>query len=194
MLLKPVRTINPSVLPLSVDELKGQTRVDWADDDALIERLISAAVSHLDGYSGILGRAIINQTWKIEADDFCETMRLPVGDASSVTSIKYYDTDNAQQTASNSLYGLFTDSLGPFIELKTGQSWPSVYDRRDAVEIIWVSGYGAASTAVPEAIRHGIALLASHWYENRAAVAEGGWNELPFAVKALLGPFRQVGV
>ncbi len=194
MSLKPVRTIAPTVLPLSVAELKAQTRVDWADDDTIIERYIGAAVSYLDGYSGVLGRAIINQTWKIEDRYLCTRMRLPLGDASAITSIKYYDADNSQQTASSSLYSLHTDSLGPFVELKSGQSWPAVYDRPDAVEILWVAGFGAAATAVPPAIVQAIALLAAHWYENRSAVGEGGWNELPFTVRALCAPFRQVGV
>lgn len=194
MFLKPIRTVAPASLPLSIDELKAQTRVDWADDDTIIERMIGAAVSHLDGYSGVLGRAIINQTWKIEGQHFCSRLRLPVGDASTIVSIKYYDALNAQQTASGSLYSLHTDSLGPFVELKSGQSWPDVYDRIDAIEITWVCGFGSTSASVPEAIRLAIALLAAHWYENRSAVGEGGWNELPFAVRALCAPFRQVGV
>jgi uncharacterized phiE125 gp8 family phage protein len=156
--------------------------------------MIGAAVSHLDGYSGILGRAIINQTWKIEAADFCEKMHLPLGDLVNITSIKHYDADNAQQTVATSVYAAFTDSLGPFIELKSGQTWPAVYDRADAVEIIWIAGFGATSASVPEAIRHAIALLTAHFYEHREAVGEGGFDELPFAVRALISPWRQVGL
>lgn len=189
--LTAVRTINPTVKPISVDELKHQTRISFNDDDDTISRYIDAATDHLER---ILGRAIINQTWKVEADQFCSTIRLPRGAVSSVVSVKYYDGGNVQQTASASLYGLFTDSLGPFIELKPSQSWPATYSRRDAVEITWVCGYGATADAVPQGLRQTIALLASEMYEHRQSTAQGGWDELPYGVRAMCSPYRVMHV
>lgn len=192
-MLKPVRTVAPSVEVVTVAELKAQTRVDFSSDDAVLQAILNSAISHIDGYSGVIGRALVSQTWAVSADDFCDVMRLPLGDVIAVTSVQYYDTNGDAQTASASLYGVYTDALGPFIELKANQSWPSVDDRRDAVTITWTCGYGAAASNVPAAIRHAIMLLAAHWYENREASTEGGFEELPLGVKSLLLPFRQVG-
>lgn len=192
-MLKPVRTVAPSVEVVTVAELKEQTRVDFSADDAVLQAILNSAISHVDGYSGVVGRALVSQTWAVSADDFCDVMRLPLGDVIAVTSVQYYDTNGASQTASASLYGVYTDALGPFIELKANQSWPSVDGRRDAVTITWTCGYGAAASNVPAAIRHAIMLLAAHWYENREASTEGSFEELPLGVKSLLLPFRQVG-
>lgn len=192
-MLRPVRTVAPSVAPVSAADLKAQTRVDYADDDAYLTSLISAAVSHLDGYSGILGRALVSQTWVQDFEAFTDVMRLPIGDLISVTSVQYYDASNAQQTASGSLYKAFTDERGPYVKLLSGQSWPSTYSRDDAVRITWTAGFGTAATDVPDAIRHAIKLLAADWYQNREAVGQGGFEELPNSVRALISPFRMVG-
>ena len=192
-MLKPILTTAPGELPVSAAEMRAQSRIGHADDDALVSRLIEAATSHLDGFGGILGRALVTQSWAVKLHDFADVMRLPVGDLIGVTSVKYFDTLGVEQTASSSLYGAYTDAQGPFIELKHNQVWPSVSDRRDAISIEWTCGYGAAA-AVPQSIRHGIMMLAAHWYENREATGVGGFEELPLTVKSLISPYRQVGI
>lgn len=190
-MLKPVRTVAPSAPLISLNDAKLHLRVDHSDDDTLIGNLVSAASSHLDGYSGVLGRALITQTWKIEADGFSDPFRLPVGNFLGVTSVKYYDANNAQQTLATSVYAALTDHLGPFICLKPSQVWPAIYTRRDAVEVIWTAGYGPTANDVPAGIRHAALLLIGHWYANREAVVTGdSVAELPLAVKALIEPFR----
>jgi uncharacterized phiE125 gp8 family phage protein len=186
-MLRPVQTAAPSVKPVSLADMKAQTRVDFADDDTLLQSMIDAAVSYLDGHGGILGRALVQQTWRQDFSAFNDVLRLPLGNLIAVSSVQYYDTTNA------SLYGSFTDEAGPYIGLLTGQSWPSTYSRDDAVQVTWTAGYGANASDVPAAIRHAIILLASHWYQNREAVNEGSFSELPLAVQSLLAPHRQIG-
>jgi len=192
-MLRPVQTAAPSVKPVSLADMKAQTRVDFADDDTLLQSMIDAAVSYLDGHAGILGRALVQQTWRQDFAAFDDVLRLPLGNLIAVSSVQYYDTANALQTASASLYGSFTDEAGPYVGLLTGQSWPSTYSRDDAVQVTWTAGYGANASDVPAAIRHAIILLASHWYQNREAVNEGSFSELPLAVQSLLAPHRQIG-
>jgi len=198
MNLAPVRTVAPSVPLVTLSELKQQCRVDHDDEDLLLDGLIKAATAHLDGYSGILGRALLEQTWQLDLCDFPSCLlRLPVGNLISVESITYYDTSNVQQTLSGSTYSALSDRLGPFVALKNGFTWPSVYSRLDAVSVIWKAGYGATAATVPDAIKQGALLLAAHWYSNREAVNVGAGLtaiELPLAVASLTAPYRRVSI
>lgn len=55
--------------------------------------------------------------------------------------------------------------------------------------ITFTAGYGAP-TDVPAAIRQAMLLLVTQWYEHRQVTGTG--TALPFAVDALLAPFRRV--
>lgn len=189
-MLKPVRTVAPAVTPVSVAEARDHCRVDTNDEDVLISALVDAAVSHLDGHSGVLGRAMVTQTWRQDYPRFVNRMRLPLGDLITVSSVTYYDADNAVQTLSTDIYTAFSDSVGPYLDLKPDQSWPSTYTREDAVRVTWTAGYGPAATDVPAAIRQAMLLMIGHWFENREASVVGvSVTDLPMAVNALLAPY-----
>jgi uncharacterized phiE125 gp8 family phage protein len=186
----PVRTVAPTSEPISLVEAKAHLRIDSTDEDDLIGALISAATAHLDGYSGILGRALITQTWRQDFPALEEPLRLPLRPVASVSSVTYYDADNASQTLANTVYGLFSDALGAYVALKPGQTFPTAYDRRDAVSVTFICGESAA----PAPIKQAALLLIGHWYVNREAVVISGAVELPMAVAALLRPYSTVGV
>lgn len=187
-MLRPVLVTPPAVPILSLAEAKAHLRVDHSDEDALITALVSAAASHLDGYSGVLGRALVQQTWRHDRDGFEDEMRLPVGDVISVASVTYYDAANALQTLPASIYEARADEAGPFIALKADQAWPTTYAREDAVRVTWTAGFGTDATFIPEAIKAAAKLLIGGWYDSRST------GEIPAAVGALLAPFRRVSV
>lgn len=190
--LSPILVTPPGVKPISLAEAKAHCHVDHADEDPLIDKLIDASTAHLDGWRGILGRCIVNQTWKLNLEGFCDDeILLPLGDHVSITSVKYRDSANTQQTLSTAYYSGFQSERGPVVVLNTGYSWPTTYDREDAVEITWVAGFGATAASVPAAIRHAQLMLIAHWYDNRSAVAIGDpAMPMPLAVEALLAPYR----
>ncbi|MDI6834513.1 MAG: head-tail connector protein [Rhizobiaceae bacterium] len=195
-MLRPVRITPPAVSPVSIDEARAHCRVDSDDDDAVISALIDAAVSHLDGWSGVLGRCLIHQDWRISFGDWpaCRFMRLPLPDVSAAM-VKYFDSDNVEQTVSASLFTSIEDERGTVVRFGDNLTFPSVYDdRSDGVRVEFTAGYGAAATDVPPAIRTAILLMVAHWYNNREASAEGPQSEIPFGVSALIAPFRRVGV
>lgn len=161
------------------------------DEDGLIQGLLDAAVQHVDGFAGVLGRALMQQTWTQDFDCFGD-LCLPLAPVISVV-VTYYDLSNSQQTLASSVYSLLTSAAGPVISLNYGQVWPSVRSRQDAVRVTFVSGYPDADS-VPAPIKAAIALLTAHWYANREAVGVGNSTVLPLAVDALLAPFRRVGV
>lgn len=196
--LKPVQTVAPAAALITREEAKRHCRIELLepDDDAVVDGLILTAMAMLDGYSGILGRALINQTWRLNLRCWpgCR-IRLPFSPVSAVTSIKYYDTANVQQTLASSNWALIEDALSPAAEWAATASLPSLYDRPDAIEVLFVAGYGAAASDVPAAIKHAALMLIGHLFENRETTIVGtNAQELPFAVAALIAPFRRVSI
>jgi uncharacterized phiE125 gp8 family phage protein len=188
--LAPVRVTAPAEPLLSLADARAHLRVTSNDEDALITSLCAAAEAHLDGYSGVLGRALVTQTWK---RSFCRFeypgMRLPLGVAQTVESITYYDLNDTIQTVDPATYYLVEDAQGPLVNVKATASWPASYYRDDAVTVEWTCGYGA-TTAVPQAIKQAALLLISGWFDNRSSVIDNNKAiEMPLAVRALLRPF-----
>ena len=183
-MLAPIITA-PTELPITLAQVKEQAFADFCDDDMLLNSYICAAVGHLDGWSGIMGRAIMPQDVIQQFGCFEESLYLPYGPALSITSVTYYDTDNVQQTATG--YALLHDSKGSFI---CHDDWPDTYDRKDAVTVNYRAGYADAAS-VPKSILHAISMLAATWYCNREGTAPSG-NPIPFGVHDLLAPHRRV--
>lgn len=191
----PIRTVDPADTPVSLTEAKAHLRVDFDDDDDLITALIGVAVDHVDGWSGILGRALMTQTWRQDFNCFRPSLRLPLAPAASITSITYLDPNGDQQTVDPANYALWADGAGPLVYFVTGFAYPAISIEGKAVSVTYVAGYGDAD-AVPAPIKAAILLLVGQWYENREAaiIAPGTMQTLPFAVDALLAPYRRVGV
>src|SRR5690606_21137480 len=55
--------------------------------DALIEGLVRAATEHFDGWSGILGRCLVEQEWRQDYDAFAPCLPLPLGPVISISSV-----------------------------------------------------------------------------------------------------------
>lgn len=194
MTLVPVRTIAPVMLPVSLEEAKAHVGAgEFSDDNIKIEGYLNAAIEYLDG-RGVLGQALISQTWRNDFGGFDCRLRLSPGPVSSVTTVTYYDGSNVQQTLSTSVYRLLTDELGPYIVTKPGQVWPSAYCREDAVSVTFVAGFGTLPSSVPAPVRAAILLLTAHLYENREPVNIGNiTTDLPFSLAALISNYRRVG-
>ncbi|MBL4757488.1 MAG: phage head-tail connector protein [Rhizobiales bacterium] len=192
-MLAPRLDTAPGSQPVSLIEAKAHMNVDFGDDDALITAMIESATALFDGWNGILNRALITQTWEQKFPCFNDAIRLAIDPVQSVTTIKYYDGSNVEQTLSGAVYALFADEVGGFITLNVDQSWPGIYSRIDAVTVTYNAGYGAAS-AVPAPIRQAILMLVGHYYENRETASGMSFEELPFSVAALIKPFRRITV
>lgn len=187
-MLRPILVTAPATLPVTLDDMKAHGVIDFADDDALVQGILDAAVARLDGYSGILGRCLVSQGWQQDYACWRGRMRLPFPDCSALT-ITYYDSDGSQQTVSSSLYEVLEGSQGTFVSFKSGFTEPTLDDDRDyPVSIAFTAGYGAADD-VPAAIRRAIMMLADHILNNR----DGG-GEVPPGVRALTENYRRVGL
>ena len=194
---------------VATSEQKSFMRVDFSDDDTLIAELIKSAQNLVEAY---MNRAITTQTLSLFLDrlPFYSDLKLQEGiftapdleynsnfivlpkpPVASVTHVKYYDNDNNASTFASSNYYVDTISNQARVVLKTGSSWPTVSETRNAnaYEIKYVAGYGGASD-VPEPIVQAIKLLTTHLYENREAVTSLSVNAIPYTIGALLQPYK----
>ena len=190
---RAVVTTPPTVEPLDLAEAKAHLRVDGGDEDDLIAALIVAARQHAEAF---IGRRLITQTitWKLDGFDDCALGRVACAfPLQSVTSIKYFDTSNVEQTLSTSVYQVDTggDDTPGRIALKDGQDWPDTACVLNAVTVLLVAGFGSAGSAVPAAIRQAMKLMIGHWFRNREQVVTGTITaEMPMGAEALLYPFK----
>ncbi len=193
-MLVPVRTSAPAITPVSLIEAKVHLRVDHSDDDALIASLIRAAVDHLDGWTGILGRCLVEQEWRQDFPAGATCFPLPLGPVISVTSVTV-----AGDAVDPANYALRTDAGGRSHVEITGMSIS------DAVSISYRAGHAIISqevgppvvpgqSTVPDALKVAILLLVGNWYANRETSSAPSLTELPFAVSALIAPYRRIGV
>ena len=192
--LSSLRSIPPAAALITLPQARSQVRWDGDADTEVndnLSLLIEVAMSHLDGTEGILGRALISQTWIDSSSGFPAGAEFQVALAPliSVSAITYYDSENALQTLDASSYGVFDRYDGGYAKLRSGQSWPSTYTRDDAVSVAYVAGYGSAAADVPATIRLAALELIAHWFENREAVLVGATSsEIPLGIARLLSP------
>lgn len=193
-MIKPKLVTAPTKLPVELNDMKAWVAIDYDDDDVKIGAMIEAATQHFDGRTGILGRGIMPQTWRVQLGQFRSCIRLPLLPFQSVISVKYFDGDNAEQTVSDNIYGVYEDSIGAYITLLSGQSWPSTYDRVDAVTIDYVVGY-KNSAKVPGPIKTAIMILVADLYDNPDGVSDvGSIFDQNAVVSRMIAPFRLIGV
>lgn len=167
-----------SIVPAAL--VREQSRIDYGCDSLFISHLISAAFDYCEGHTR---RAIGKQRFVLTATRFDEyQLSHP---AWEIESVEYFDESNAQQTLPSSEYYLSMQTTPARIKLMPGKSWPTVYDRPDAVKITYISG------DAPESIKHAITLLVAHWYEHReAAIVGQNPEQIPLGVESLLYPYR----
>lgn len=155
----------------------------FTDDDDYLEALIKAAVSHLDGYQGILNRCIVSQQWKVTRCNWCRKVETLFTDTTAAV-VKYFDANGAEQTVDAALYRVYPD----YIRFSNDFAFPALQtDRDDPISIVTTHGYAV----VPESLLLAIKVLVAHWYRNREPVSFGGNPmNIPFSVNALLAPHR----
>lgn len=180
----------PATTPVSLAEAKAHANITDDSDDANLQAYLDAAVGHLDGYAGILGRALVTQTWVLSLDGFPSAfpyghladtsarrsrhprrIHLPLPPLISVPSITYVDANGATQTLATDQYVVLDGPLAA-IDLAPTCSWPATRRQARAVTVTFVCGYGAAS-AVPTQIKNAIKMLFSDFEANREGAVIG---------------------
>ncbi len=180
-------TTPPAVEPVSRVEAKNNLRVDFTDDDDLIDRIITAAREWVEGRTG---RQLITATLEYRVDRFGSQIALPRPPLQSVTSIKYIDTAGDEQTLATTEYEA-TETREPALIIPAyGKTWPATANHPEAVRVVYDAGYGDSAGDVPKAIRQAILLMVSHYYELRQPVITGMTSSpIQFSVESLLSKY-----
>ncbi len=195
---RPVRVTPPAIQPVTLAEAKLHLRVDHDDEDALISNLIQAATGHLDGWTGILGHCLVEQVWRQDHDRFARELAIPLGPVISVQTVTWRDPAGLLNTVPSTAYDLCVDLAGSArIRFDPDYHFPTDLHESRAVAITCKAGYAnddgpPVRSTVPDPLKVAILLLVGHWYQNREAVSAAGMAPLPFAVEALIAPYRRI--
>jgi len=181
----------PAIEPISLQEAKDHLRLDFNDDDSLIESLlIPAARQFAEDYTH---RALITQTLEYSLDDFTKTIKLPKPPLKYVISINYQDLTQTIVTLDPTQYQAYPEDTPAIICQSYGTIWPVALPVKNAIKIRYIAGYGNPQD-IPATLRAAMLLIIGHLYENREenTIASGTIQTLPMGVKSLLNPHRLV--
>lgn len=207
--------VTPPKPVLDLADVKRHVRAEgFTDDDALLDALIEAATSHIDGPEGWLGRCLGPQTWDWTIDAISDDgmswsntwalnrsyVQIPVRPVISVDAITYLDGDGVRQSWTDFVvFGLGSTGPARIQPTLTGH-WPSVISQPEAVTVRFTAGYakGDGETsegtveAVPYAIKAALKLIVGDLYQFRETVGDAKMASIPMSasVEALLNPYR----
>ena len=174
----PVLVTAPATSVVELAALKEHLRVDYDEDDNLITALGDAAVANLDGWRGIMGRGIMEQTWSQEYTGWGK-LPLSLPDVKSVVVVGILDDVETAATTAEIIH----EMGGEYVCADGGTA--------DTVRVTYVVELPSQQLA---AVQMAVKLLVGHWYENREASSEANYTEIPQAVTSLISPLRWVGV
>lgn len=175
--MTPVRILRPALSPVSVAEARDWMRVGpHVVSDVVVQSIIEAVTDRLDGWSGLLGRCLVTQTWRVEVGRE-DALRLPFPDVRAVTM----SVGGAPVTG----WTLREEPLGTVLERPASVAvvaGPEGTPLRIDMQV----GFGSPAE-VPATIRQAILDLCLLWYDDRTA-------DIPPGILAKLAPWRRVGV
>ena len=185
-------TAGVPVLPVTLAEVKAHLHIEDDDQDVLLETYMEAATARLDGRDGLIGKALITQSWAMKLDGFPpKCIMLPLPPLQSVDEITYLDPYGDEQTLQSVITTGIGDGNPAKIYPAQGQSWPITADLPECVTVTFTAGFGSEPEDVPAALRHAILMDVAHLYENREAVIlNGAAQVLPQGYMSLISAHR----
>lgn len=162
---RPTITVQPVTEPLTLPQVRKHLNLPAAvtfHDDELTELITQAR----EQWEHDTDSAMVTRTATATLQSFAAAIYLPIRPVQSVSSIQYYDGNNASQTVSSSIYNL--DIPCRMIRLAYQQSWPTVADRWDAITVTFVAGHaGTTVDPVPAIAKRAMLLQIGKWFRQR---------------------------
>ena len=160
---KYVVTVEPTIEPLTLNELKDRLRVTTCDFDTELTQLLTAARKQVeyDTHTKLITQTVAMYLDEFPSGDTIELRQLPV---TSVTSVAYVDEDVASQTFSSALYTTDLNGKPARIVLLENQSWEDTeVGYPSAVTVTFVAGYATAALVPVEAKLAIVEWCRMHW-------------------------------
>lgn len=183
------QTAAPATEPVTAAELRAHLIVDSTQlpDDAA-NALITDARTEIENRLNI---AMITQSWRFSIDRWpggaeawwdgvrqmaaselygrnaLTSLNMPRFPLQSITSVTVYDEDsNAASVNVAQTFDVDTRRTPGRITLKNGATWPVALRANNAIEIVYVAGYGSAAQ-VPAPLKRAVRDLAAYLYSHR---------------------------
>lgn len=180
--------VPPTEYPVTLAEAKTQCRVLHDAEDGLIQTYIVAATSYVERQ---LSMSLMSRTYALTLDAFTDTIELPRGPVTSVTSVGYVDQDGLPTTVDSDLYTVDLSSSPQWVVLNSGSPWPTPMSGINMVTVTYVAGADEMPQSMSD-IKAAILMMVAHFYANREAASVNEVKEVPLAVDALLMGWRWV--
>lgn len=179
--------VPPVVEPVSLADARTQCRYDGTENDTFLSSLIIAAREQAEHETG---RALITQTRELVADSFAGYLLLRGSPIQSIVSVKYIDSDGAEQTMPSTDYVLDSDNEPGKLIPAYGKGWPNIRVQESAVRVRYICGYLTAND-VPAGIKQWILLAVAGFDAQREAIGNSQSFLLPDRFwHRLLDPYR----
>lgn len=189
-----IRLSQPSGLFVSLEDVKLQASIDFADDDALLIAFIKAATRLVEDRTG---RTLLPIDLEWRGDAWCEPLSVPVAPLRSVTEVVYLDQDHAEATLPAADWYAVETGAGVEVHFSDTFDWPTLSDRNNQpVRVRLSAGYDepdASGSGDDPALEQDpmdrliVMMLVAHWYQSREPAALGATvEEVPLSVGSLL--------
>lgn len=163
--MTPILVTAPTAEVVTLADMKAHLRVTHTAEDDLILALTEAAVAYLDGWTGVLGRCIAPQTWRVTYDG-PGTYTLPMPDVT---------TASAAYEAGAAVLAIKPTASGPEIEITEPCDVTFTCEMRPPMAAL-----------VAQAVK----LMVGHWYLYRESVNGQRLDETPMAVGMIVSAIR----
>lgn len=148
---------------VELPEVKNHCRIDDTSDDAYLSELIISVQDQLKAEYDLY---LNEETYDLLLDKFPSQIMIWGSPVSSVTSVKYTDSDGNTQTVSSDNYATDLFSKPARIVPVDSYTWPSVRNSINAVQVRFVTGY-ASPAVIPGDIKSAIYLIIKDRFDNR---------------------------
>ena len=176
---------------LTLSDIKTYLRLDGSDYDSILTPLIKT--SRLIGEK-ITGRDFIEKEWRTYLDNFpnysydyydnynsYQGIEIRKSKLLSITSIQYYDENNALQTLSSSDYYITNEADYSSIYINKDKSFPKTYCRKQAVIITFKTSF----PSFPQDLKQAMLSVCSYLFENTGDCINDGNSQF----KSLFFPY-----
>lgn len=178
---------DPSTKVVSVDDIKAQLRIDSSDENDLLGYYIDAATDMAENYCN---RHFITHQYKLYFNEQVDKASLifpncTLEEAGSNKPVNWVDENGAAQSSDKAYIDAFSNPS--LVYLSSDFPGTTLKDNAANTFYFWFNtGYGSASSDVPEAIKQAIKLIVADMYYFR----EDRKRQFPMASQILLQPYK----
>lgn len=184
-------TVTPaSILPVTLTEAKAQCRYTASDKDTEITQMIWDAAASIENVSGV---RLSPCTVRLELDGFpcgMEPIDLGVHPVRSITSVKYDDENNVEQTLNlGSPIDYWEDLAGLYPRIVPTDYWPDTYIGKPAtVRILMTVGFTSSVSSpnthpIPRDLCRAVLMKTEMYFDDKV--------DHSLSIASHIGPWRR---